>query len=185
MMRKVAVIILAAGASRRLGEPKQLLQFRGRTLLRHAAETALQTKCRPVVVVIGVQALRMREELEALDVRVVENEKWEEGVASSIRAGLAAVGEVEGVIMMLCDQPFVTAEFLDRLAASERLAAAEYGGSVGVPAFFGREFLPELNALEGDQGAKAILLRNNAERIPCPEALVDIDTKTDAARIAQ
>lgn len=184
-MRKVAIILLAAGTSRRLGEPKQLLRFRGRTLLRHAVETTLQTKSRPVVVVLGAGAQMMREELKGLDVHMVENEKWQEGVASSIREGLAAVGDVDGMVMMLCDQPFVPPQFLDRLAASERLAAAEYGGSIGVPAFFGREFFPELNALKGDQGAKAILRRNNAERIPCPEALIDIDTPTEAARIAQ
>jgi molybdenum cofactor cytidylyltransferase len=151
-MRNVALILLAAGGSRRLGEPKQLLPFKGRSLLRHAAETALRTSCRPVVVVLGTEAQRMKSELSDLEVEIVENREWQEGVASSIRAGLRAVGDVDGYVMMLCDQPFITPEFIDALARCERLASAEYGGSIGVPAFFPREYFPELNALQGDQG---------------------------------
>jgi molybdenum cofactor cytidylyltransferase len=183
MMRQVAVIILAAGASRRLGQPKQLLSFRRKSLLRHAVETALRTNLRPVVVVIGSEAERMRQELSGLDAQVVENQEWREGAASSIRAGLKEVGEVAGVVIMLCDQPFVPAEFLERLGNSERLAAAEYGGSVGVPAFFAREFFDELNELKGDQGAKKILIEHDATRIPCPEAAVDIDTPESISKL--
>lgn len=180
-MRKVAIIILAAGGSRRLGRPKQLVEFGGKTLIRHAAEIALGTKCRPVVVVIGADSERVRSELKGLDVRAVENLEWETGMDSSIRAGLKEVADVEGVVMMLCDQPLVTSDIIEKLAMSSRLAGAEYGGGVGVPAFFGREFFGELNGLKGDEGAKRILIRNNAEKIPCPEAEVDVDTPDAAA----
>jgi molybdenum cofactor cytidylyltransferase len=184
-MPGAGVIILAAGGSRRMGQPKQLLSFRGRSLLRHAAETALQSICRPVLVVLGSDLDWMQKELKGLDIRAVSNPDWNEGMASSIRAALSAADlELSGVVMMLCDQPFVSSEALNQLAASpDELAAAEYGGTVGVPAYFPKRFFPALRALEGNAGAKSILLENPARRIPCPEASMDIDTPEEARQL--
>src|SRR5580692_2476743 len=109
---RVALILLAAGPSTRLGQPKQLLPFRGRSLLRHAAETALASSCRPVVVVLGASAERMKSELTDLPVMIAVNSGWESGMGSSIRAGLEALTNgknadagVGAVVIMVCDQP--------------------------------------------------------------------------------
>jgi len=187
-------MILAAGASTRLGRPKQLLPFRGRTLLRHAAETALASLCRPVVVVLGAFAERLNLELAGLPVTVAMNPQWNEGMSSSIRAGLKALAPdrdgPDAVVIMLCDQPLISAQFLDRLVAVRQtsgkgIVAAEYGGEAGVPALFSRAYFPELAALSGSRGAKPVIARhaNDAERIPLPEAALDIDRQEDVQRL--
>lgn len=185
-----ALMILAAGASTRLGRPKQLLRFRGRTLLRHAAETALASVCRPVVVVLGAFAERLSRELAGLPVTVAVNLQWNEGMSSSIRAGLKALApERDGpdaVVIMLCDQPLVSAQFLDRLVAIHQstgkgIVAAEYGGEGGVPALFSRAYYPDLAALSGSRGAKPLIVKYamHAEQISLPEAAFDIDRQED------
>ncbi len=189
-----ALMILAAGASARLGRPKQMLAFRGRSLLRHAAETALATSCRPVVVVLGALADRLRGELSGLPVTVAMNPQWSEGMSSSIRAGLSAFppegAEPEAVLIMLCDQPFIPAQFLERLLAVHQaggfgIVAAEYAGQAGVPALFSRAYFSELAALRGSGGAKQIIVKhtNDTRRIPLPEAALDIDRPEDLARL--
>src|SRR5437588_10860570 len=110
-MSSIGIVILAAGASTRMGTPKQLLRYAGQTLLRRAAETALASQGRPVVVVLGAGSERCRPELEGLPVRIVENPGWEQGMSASLRIGIEAllVGAeeaLEAVIFMLCAQPF-------------------------------------------------------------------------------
>ena len=190
-----AIILLAAGASTRLGRPKQLLKFRGKTFLRHSIETALASVGRPVIVVLGANAEQITPEAEGLPVTSIANPQWQEGMASSIRAGLnAATGQINSprsVILMLCDQPFVTAAFLNQLAAVHqaggyRIVAAEYGGGGGVPALFDRSLFPELAALTGIQGAKPVIVRYAKEShwIQFPEAAIDIDYEEDVERLA-
>jgi molybdenum cofactor cytidylyltransferase len=185
-----ALMILAAGASLRLGQPKQLLPFRGRSLLRHAAETALASVCRPVVVVLGALAERLNQELRGLPVTVAMNLQSNEGLSSSIRAGLKALAPEgtgpDAVVIMLCDQPLISAQFLDRLVAvhhssGKGIVAAEYGGEGGVPALFSRAYYPELAALRGSRGAKPVIVKyaKDAERIPLPEAAIDVDRQAD------
>ena len=179
-MPKVALILLAAGSSKRLGQPKQLLKFRGRTLLQHAVETAIQSSCRPVIVVANEY------DLNDYDVIVAKNPNASEGIASSIRAGIDAVPESSiGAVIMLVDQPFVTAKLLDELASSASIAAAKYNDSLGVPAFFPRQYFPELLELKGDRGAKSILQKHNATAIDFPGAAIDIDTAADANELTQ
>ena len=189
-----ALSILAAGASTRLGQPKQLLPFRGRSLLRHAAETALASVCRPVVVVLGASAEQLRSELSGLPVTVTLNPAWAEGMASSIRAGLGTVtseaNEPDSVVIMLCDQPLITAATLDQLVKVHRtenrgIVACEYVETLGVPALFSRKYFPELAGLAGDQGARKIIVKhnNNLSRIPAPEAAFDVDRLEQAARL--
>ena len=187
MKTRVGVIILAAGESSRLGKPKQLVPFRGRSLIRIVVEAALHSACRPVVVVLGSNADRIRPEISR-EARVVDNPDWNEGMASSIRRGVEAIEvEADAIILMLCDQPLIDAEILNRFAekAGAGLVAAEYEGTVGVPALFGREFFGELRTLRGKEGAKKILLANEKRvaRIACPEAAVDIDTAADVQRL--
>lgn len=182
-MPRVGVVILAAGESSRMGEPKQLLEFNGKTLIQTAVDAALGSVCRPVVVVVGANADAVERAISG-NVKIVRNDRWAEGMGTSIARGIEAIeGEVDAVILMLCDQPLITSDILNSVAAKAHhgLAAAEYGGTIGVPALFGREFFAELRALNGSEGAKKILLKNEAKvaRIACPEATVDLDTAAD------
>ena len=184
-----ALIILAAGASTRLGQPKQLLPFRGRSLLRHAAETALASVCRPVVVVLGAGAEQLRSELTALPVTVTLNPAWAEGMASSIRAGLGTVTseahEPDSVVIMLCDQPALTAKHLSSLLTvwreqPHRAVGSAYANIVGVPAVLPRSWFEHILTVQGDRGARA-RLREDPEVIwiDAPELAQDIDTAQD------
>ncbi len=191
----IGIILLAAGASSRMGKPKQLLRYEGETLLVRAARAALDTQCRPVIVVLGVQAETMQTEIAAMGVSVVVNDKWAEGMSSSIRCGLraletAATNEIEAAILMLCDQPLVTSVTLRRLVDAYHLrlallVASEYEAegekTRGVPALFGRSLFPELMELRGAQGAKRIIARHATEAavITVPEAAFDLDTPDD------
>lgn len=188
------LILLAAGASTRLGRPKQLLMFRGRSLLRHAAETALASVCRPVVVVLGSFAARLEIELTALPVTVAMNPAWAEGMASSIRSGLRAMATgaagPDSVVIMLCDQPLITDRMLLQLVNAHRsegrgIVASEYEGALGVPALFSRKYYPELGRLKGDQGARRIIVEhgNDVARIELPAAAFDVDRLEEAERL--
>ena len=194
MTDAVGLILLAAGGSTRLGHPKQLLPYRGRTLLRHAAETALASLCRPITVVLGAEADRLRPELVGLEVILAENTGWAQGMGSSIRAGLTALETaapgLAGVVMMLCDQPLITSGALNTLVQTYRdtghsLVASEYDGTRGVPAFFSRALFPELSALSKAQGAKQIIARHAVATIalPLPTGIWDIDTAADYERL--
>jgi len=179
------VIVLAAGGSSRMGSPKQLLPYRGKTLLRRAAETAVASLCDRVVVVIGNQAREMRGELGDLAVSIVENPNWQSGISSSIRVGLDELlkDDLNGVVVMLCDQPFVTPDVLNdlvdtHLQTGRPIVASSYETSCGVPAFFTRELFPELISLTGDQGARRIIL-NHPELVATvafPHGALDVDT---------
>ena len=189
-MSAVGIVILAAGASKRMGMPKQLLPYRGRTLVRHAVETTLGSTCRPVVVVLGANAEEIQPEVEGLSVQIVKNPHWAEGLGSSIRAGMEALMPAkdppEAVVLALCDQPLVGSEDIQALVDAYRstqrpIIASEYAGTLGVPALFAQPVLPELLHLAGDAGAKQVIQRHLATvwKIPCPHAAVDLDTLED------
>ncbi len=188
------IIILAAGESVRMGEPKQLLAYHGTTLLQHAIATALELDGTPVVVVLGAHAEKIRTQISEPRVTFAENPDWLEGMGASVRVGLSAMlaahPDVAGVIFLPCDQPLLTAATLrDLIAAHERtgraIAASEYGGVLGVPALFARDHFPELLALDGATGARQIIWahRANAIGVPFPEGAVDVDTPADYARL--
>jgi molybdenum cofactor cytidylyltransferase len=190
----VGAVILAAGASTRMGVPKQLLQFGGETMLRRAASVALKTGCRPVVVVTSADAAAAREALRGLDVQEARNQQWESGISSSVRVGIEAVitanPQTAAVVLMLCDQPFVTREIIAQLVAAHRetgcsIVASRYGGSYGVPALFDKIHFAELTTLEGDAGAKRVIQKHLPEvhLLPFPEGEIDIDTPEDFARL--
>jgi molybdenum cofactor cytidylyltransferase len=190
----VGAVILAAGSSSRMGRPKQLLTFRGQTLVRRAALAALNAGCAPVVVVTGAHAEQTMNELRDLRVREVLNNLWETGMASSVRAGVEAITEAdartEAIVLMLCDQPYVTSDVIANLVAAHRatlspVVASEYGGSFGVPALFGRSVFAELAQLEGEAGAKQVIKRHAARAhfVPFPEGETDVDTPLDFARL--
>ena len=183
--------MLAAGASRRLPGPKQLLRHRGVTLLRHAAEVAVAAAGRPVVVVLAAGTARLRAELSGLAVRIVENPDAARGLSTSLRAGLDALcegREPDAALFLACDQPLLTADVLRHIVAAFAASrppavACAYAGTVGVPALFARALFAELRSLEGDQGAKRVLERLGARvaRVPFEPGGLDVDTPEDAA----
>jgi molybdenum cofactor cytidylyltransferase len=185
-MTRVAGLLLAAGMSARLGQPKQLLRYRGRTLLRQAAETGLAAGLDPLVVVIGAEAEAMRRELVGLPVVVVENPRYAEGQSTSLRAGLAALpNDVAAVVTLLVDMPGVDAPLVRALVAAWQARGAPivrpaYEGKPGNPVLFAARLLPELARAEGDEGGRAVLRAHAAEVQLLPVAnagvLQDIDT---------
>ncbi len=194
-MRNIGIVLLAAGGSSRMGRPKQLLPFGGTTLLRHAVETARATKLSPIVVVLGAEAEACRAELRGLTVTLAQNDHWSAGLGGSIRAGVEELERVapaaEAALIMLQDQPRITSASLGDLVQlwspeGCTIAAAFYGGRTGVPAVFGRRHFAELKALDGSGGAKGILARHDADvaKLELPEALDDIDSPEDYARLA-
>ncbi|HEX2972929.1 MAG TPA: nucleotidyltransferase family protein [Tepidisphaeraceae bacterium] len=191
---QVAGIILAAGASTRMGQLKQELVYRGQSLLLHAVETALAGDCRPVVVVLGCQAQRFRRSLRDLPVHVAENPAWSEGLGTSIGRGVQAANSlsdsVEAVLLMLCDQPLVTPALLQQMIAEYRqgkygIVGCEYAETVGPPVLFARRYFTELQGLRGSAGAKRLIEAHRQEAclIPFPAGQADIDTPSDYARL--
>jgi molybdenum cofactor cytidylyltransferase len=185
----VGAVILAAGGSSRMGRPKQLLPYHGRSLLRHAAAVALAGGCEPVVVVLGAAADQMRTELEGLAVTVAENPDWSQGPGASVRAGLASVGEPEAVVFLLCDQPLIDEDHVRRLIGAWRetgrpMVASGYDGTFGVPALFARETFPRLRTLDPASGAKRLLVGTPeaVAVVPFPAGAIDLDTPGDYER---
>jgi molybdenum cofactor cytidylyltransferase len=189
-----AIVLLAAGGSARMGRPKQLLPFHGRTLLRHAAETALETPCRPVVVVLGAGVEESRAELAGLDLHACEHPNWQTGMGSSIKLGvrraLELAPDLAAVLITLCDQPLIRAADLGRLLdatlmSARPIIATRYPGSPGVPALFTRPTFPGLLAIDDAAGAKSLLLAagDRVLTVPIPSALTDVDTPEDYARL--
>lgn len=189
------VIILAAGASSRLGSPKQLLVYSGSTLLQHSIEAAQASNAVSVVVVLGANADLINDELKNSTVNIVVNPEWKEGMASTIRCGLQTLvklnPQIEAAILMVADQPFVTAELLNNLIDSHikngnRIVASKYGGTFGTPVLFNKSFFSELLELTGDMGAKSLVRKymNEAAFVSFPKGEIDIDTAEDYQKIS-
>ena len=184
-MTRVAAVIVAAGASTRLGEPKQMATIGGERLLERAVRVATEAGCTPLVVVLGASAEQIESECDLDSVRVVRNEAWGEGMASSIRAGVAAVmEECDQVVVMACDQPAVTADHLRRLIKQcvDSPVASSYARRRGVPACFPAGSFAGLLRLQGDAGARELLVGAAAVELAGGE--LDIDT-AEALEIAR
>lgn len=189
MSPSLSAIVLAAGASERLGQPKQLVEWQGRPLVAHAAGLAAQVAEAGIVVVTGAAADHVGASVDG--VQTIHNPKWATGMASSLCAGLRALPDCDGVLVLLCDQPLVTTEDIVRLAdvwhnhpASP--VAAEYAGTRGVPAIFPLGLRDELLRLEGEQGAGG-WLRSRADVIgvPMENAAADLDTPADLSKLRE
>lgn len=191
-----AAIVLAAGASTRLGQPKQLVQFQGKSLLRRTAEAAIASGAWPVMVVLGRDAEALLPELAGLAVAAVANSNWQEGMGSSLRCGVEAFQRASpaatGVLLMVCDQPRITAAHLEgmwaRYAATGKVVAVRHGDRPGVPAIFPAKYLPDLARIAGDKGARSLLgglVAAEIELVELPEAGFDLDTPEDLVRLAE
>jgi CTP:molybdopterin cytidylyltransferase MocA len=176
----IAAIILAAGGSRRLGQPKQLLAYRGETLLNRAIRIASEAHALPVLAVLGAEFESIRSSIQSPIAIPVHNDRWRQGMGSSIAAGMRALAvcapDAEGVLMMSCDQPRLTAEHLQALIVvfashtSAAIAASAYAGVNGVPAVFPPATFDQLRSLRGDKGARSII-----ERAPCSVVAVEFE----------
>jgi molybdenum cofactor cytidylyltransferase len=197
-MGDIGAVILAAGESKRLGQCKQLLPFRGKSLIRGVVDAAAAAKCRPVVVVLGADQPpneSIRNELRGAEVTIVGNEAWRLGIGTSIRTGLNQIvsnPEVAAVVLLTCDQPFVDAALLDHLQAAYKrtkkpVIASAYDGTLGIPALFDRSCFDELVQLGDDEGAKKLILRDPARMklVLFPRGGVDIDTPADFRRLTE
>lgn len=184
------LIILAAGCSSRLGEPKQNLVFEDKTLLQRAIDAGIGSRCNPIIVVLGANACDIVPTISGQDdILITINPGWQEGVASSIRTGLTEIerdDHISDVIVMLCDQPFVDAALLRKLIltkqqSGKKIVACSYAGAVGVPVLFDRILFAKLQKLHGKDGAKKILKDqpNDIATVEFSKGAIDIDTKDD------
>ena len=184
-----ALVLLAAGKSQRMAQPKQLLPIFGTPLLRRIVDSLAGAPVSPLVVVLGANVGRVQRCLEGTTVNMVLNEEWTEGVGSSIRAGIEALEasspELNGVIIALADQPNFSARHVARLLeerdrTGRSIIATEAGGRLMAPAYLGSEYFLDLLSLRGDAGARLLLESNRANVATVQfEDLADLDTKED------
>jgi molybdenum cofactor cytidylyltransferase len=193
---RFGAVILAAGASTRMGTPKQLLELDGRPLVVRAVAAALASPAWPVVVVLGAHAEKIRPVLARLPVLIADSPAWAEGMAASIRAGVTTLRQfsraLDGALIALCDQPAFSPEVIAHLVAAQRtsgrsIAAAHYHGRNGAPALFLREHFETLTHLTGEEGARTLLNGDPARvaSVALPELAVDLDTPEDVARASR
>ena len=191
---QVALILLAAGESRRMGTPKQLLSYKGSSLIGHAATTAVASNCTPVIIVLGANSDRISAEIKDLPVQITYNDQWRQGMSMSIARGIKTLLEMkvnfDAIIVALADQPLITATVYDRLIDIYRLnrpqtIASNYSNTIGVPALFDRILLPELLKMKQQGGAKQLLHKysDRSFNLDLPEAAIDIDTTADYQRL--
>lgn len=185
------IIILAAGASTRLGMAKQLLPCGNTNLLQHAIDTACASRASGVTLILGAHADEIQEEINADHVTVITNSSWEEGMASSLRCGvrhiLGTQPLAERILFMVCDQPFVSTAMINEMidaSANNKIVAASYDFVTGVPALFDKSYFDRLDSLTGDRGARTLLARFAADVHPIyfPGGGTDIDTLQDFDR---
>lgn len=189
---RVTAIIPAAGEATRFGSLKQLHQHNGQSLLERAINAAADAGADPIIVVLGAEAEKIRGLIEHPQLRVVVNENWNAGLASSLAAGIDAVNALcDGMLVTLADQPLVDASALGRLLAvfdsEHRIVASSYGDAIGVPAVFGIEHRESLAGLSGDSGAGLWIRQRMSEVtiVQLDQAALDVDTILDAQRLEE
>ncbi|OUL20169.1 4-diphosphocytidyl-2C-methyl-D-erythritol synthase [Nostoc sp. RF31YmG] len=186
----IAIMILAAGASTRMGTPKQLLHYQGRSLVQYITEIAIASVCNPVIVVLGAYSEQIRPQINHLPVSIVENLDWAWGMSASINSGIQFLHNlsqnIEAVVIVLCDQPFLSPQIINQLvdayySTKKPIVACEYAGTLGVPALFSKIFFSELAELQGTSGAKKVIHNNLSQvfSIPFNQGNIDIDTPKD------
>lgn len=187
---KIGIIILAAGSSSRMGRSKQLLDIQGEPLLTRCARVALNIQQGPVIVVVGANESAHRDVISDLPLHIISNHFWKTGMGSSIKTGLnylvQVAPEAKGVILMVCDQPALSQQHLEKLiqkfkSGNKAIVASSYSNSNGVPVLFSRVFFSNLLLLSDEQGAKKIVQQfpNEMDKVDFPKGCVDLDTEED------
>jgi molybdenum cofactor cytidylyltransferase len=194
-MSNVGIIILAAGSSSRLGQPKQFLNYKGKTLLGHAIETAQAARGNPILVVTGALHDELFKECNSLQVSIAHNVNWQQGMSTSIHTGLRALvraqPEVKGALVMVCDQPLITTEHLNNLLdifAHHRyqgIVATAWANVIGSPAVFSRDVFDQLYQIKGDKGARELFDASGQKlaTVPFKPAATDVDTMEDYEKL--
>jgi len=186
----VATVVLAAGGSRRLGHPKQIVEVAGEPLVRRVTSACIALGAGPVGVVVGAEAERVAAAIGALRVARIDNPAWQDGMASSIRAGVAwaRTTSANALVIALADQPLITAKHLgalrDAWLAGAPIAASRFDGVLGPPALFDRARWDDLDKLEGDRGAAALLRAPDIAAIEWAGGALDVDTPDDVRMLA-
>lgn len=197
--RQIGAIVLAAGASTRMGRPKQLLRIDGTPMIVRVVSAAMGSPLWPIVVVVGSSGVEVRAELARLPVLIAENSAWIEGMASSLRTGVATLQSfsrsLDGALVALCDQPAFTRSTIARLLQSApsplaaRIVASRYQGRLGAPALFGRKYFDALSSLSGEAGARQVIATANEAGhvipVDMPELAFDLDTPAYVDRLNQ
>jgi len=188
------ILIIAAGQSKRLGSPKQLLMYEGKTLINRLIDIVKEAVDLPMALVLGAHAEKIKLQLTNPSMPIIINEHWAQGMGSSISTGLKGLIQknpaIDGVMVLVCDQPFLNREHilsLLNLQAKSALpmAACYYAGILGTPAVFHQSIFPELLALKGDRGAKKIITAREAEvaKLHFEKGMIDIDTEEDYKKL--
>ena len=186
----ITAAILAAGTSSRLGQPKQLLKIDGQTLIRRTARAALDADIARVLIIVAHSSHgeAVADELRDLAVEIVVNSQWREGMASSVRAAVAASRGADALLLTPCDLPRLSSAHLRALIEKfERetapIVASRYNQTLGAPLIIARELWPELRELRGDVGARRVIMRHEANFIEWPDGAFDVDTREDWANL--
>jgi molybdenum cofactor cytidylyltransferase len=188
-----ALLLLAAGASSRMGQPKMFLTYQGKTLLQHTVEVAAGIS-HPVFVVAGEHYGAMQAALSTFPVQLIHHEQWQQGIGSSIAAGISGILHAgyapDAVIITVCDQPFLHTPLLQEMIMVQALSgksmvACAYSDTLGTPVSFGKKYLAALQGLDGQQGAKRLLQQfpDDVATVAFPMGNVDIDTPEDYERL--
>jgi molybdenum cofactor cytidylyltransferase len=186
----IGILLLAAGASSRMGQSKQLLKIKGEFLLVQSVTIAKETGLHPEVVVLGAHEKEHRQAIEHLSISIAVNAAWKNGMGGSLKTGLqhliSLAPGTEAVLVMVCDQPLLTAGYLKKLVQEHQsshalIVASRYAETGGVPALFHKSLFPEILELSDDQGAKKIIQQHPGDTclVDFPEGSMDLDTPED------
>ena len=190
-MSKLAVLLLAAGSSSRMGVPKQLLKWNNSTLLQHTINTVKQIKKDEVVLVLGANFQDIKSKIDTTELTVIYNENWEKGLGNSIACGInqiiKSVQQIDNVLIMLADQPLIDSNYLNEMIETQllnpdKIICTSYQNKrLGVPAIFNKIYFKELSELNHDKGAKDLLNKNsdNILFLDGTYVISDIDTMED------
>jgi len=186
--RKIAVLIVAAGESKRLGQAKQLVQKNGITLLENSLNEIVKSRVGDVFLVLGANSILIQSKIQLTDYQVIHNDFWQKGMGDSIACGMEALTKehnYEGVIISVADQPFLTATILkkinDNISKKKMIIKSKYEEGSGPPVFFSSHYFEEMKQLSGDEGAKPLIKKYKEDvfSVKFPKGNIDIDTEED------